>query len=225
MSKHVDVPVIVEDDGAARPLGAYTEPARAEESLRQYLKHRNSKRVERASISRWELDNDAADSGHLVANLSREICPLCGRYEFWWDLVQEHATCLGTSCGAWFGKSKHQVDVLEVGWVAGKKRKSAKSVNGAIATLRSWRPPELGEIALVNAEEILRRRAELHDQLRPDEPEESISGMDQSDMLGDDNWLGHEKAAPKPLSTTGLSPPNPIPIPLPNQMGNGDQTT
>ena len=170
----VYIPMVVNFDGSAQPVGAFTQYEVASEALHRWLKGEEAKDFCRASISRWGVDDEVAEHGFLVASHVRDLCPLCGREAFWWDTVEDQATCLASACGAWLQRRQSEGGGYDVGWPAGNRNLHVHTPEEALAKLRSWRPPELEGLARQSFEDVMVRRAAA-------EPKDPAQDLDQSE--------------------------------------------
>ena len=158
-------------DGSAQPVGAFSQYEVASEALHRWLKHDEAKDFCRASISRWGVDDQTTENGLLVASLIRDLCPLCGREAFWWDTVEDQATCLASACGAWLQRRQTKGGGYDIGWPPGNRNLHVHTPEDALAKLRSWRPPELEGLARQSFEDVIARR----EAVAPKEPVEELN--------------------------------------------------
>ena len=154
----VYVPVVVNFDGSAQPVGSFSQYELASEALHRWLKREEAKDFCRASISRWQVDDEVTENGLLVASHIRDLCPLCGREAFWWDTVEDQATCLASACGAWLQRRQSEGGGYDVGWPPGNRNLHVHTPEEALAKLRSWRPPEIEGLARQSFEDVITRR-------------------------------------------------------------------
>ncbi len=154
----VYVPMVVNFDGSAQPVGAFSQYEVASEALHRWLKQEEAKDFCRASISRWQIDDEVSENGLLVASHIRDLCPLCGREAFWWDTVEDQAICLASACGAWLQRRQSKGGGYDIGWPPGNRNLHVSTPEGALAKLRSWRPPEIEGLARQSFEDVVARR-------------------------------------------------------------------
>ncbi len=162
--------MVVNFDGSAQPVGAFSQYEVANEALHRWLKGDEAKDFCRASISRWRVDDEATENGLLVASHIRDLCPLCGREAFWWDTVEDQATCVASACGAWLQRRQSRGGGYDVGWPPGQRNLHVNTPGEALAKLRSWRPPEIEGLARQSFEDVIARR----EALAPAEPAEVL---------------------------------------------------
>ena len=168
------MPVIVERSGSSQPLGVFETWEIANEVLLRWLRSDEAIDTSRASISRWKLNDEDTKKGILTSSYMLDLCPLCGREKFWWDVVEDQANCLAKACGAWLQRRASEKGGFDIGWPNGKRQMHVSSPEEAISKLRSWRPVEIESIARAHIEEILARRAI---------PEFSIEKVDLNENL------------------------------------------
>ncbi|HJN56124.1 MAG TPA: hypothetical protein QF646_07045, partial [Candidatus Poseidoniales archaeon] len=140
------------------PVGAFSQYEVASEALHRWLKQEEAKDFCRASISRWQIDDEVSENGLLVASHIRDLCPLCGREAFWWDTVEDQAICLASACGAWLQRRQSKGGGYDIGWPPGNRNLHVSTPEGALAKLRSWRPPEIEGLARQSFEDVVARR-------------------------------------------------------------------